>query len=231
MIPLKKGNSKSEYRKILTLFDQILTAKPVNREFLIRQFVHLARIHYYKSYSSFNITSPDNADWALGSSMLQSVVLLKYLENLKLLEGGRGMETDQLILPNDIKEYIQLLKYDESQTALFLLGYLVGQVGTAQTSKEFGVKSKAILNKLNFHGMSNLKVQRLVSEIFEKLKQYKVLKYNEKIFSDMKRLFDANLSNWRLSAHDNIYYILSGYSYQERRLYLNARKNEGSQQL
>ena len=51
------------------------------------------------------------------------------------------------------------------------------------------------------------------NEIFEKLEQYRVLSYNEGIFSVMKLLLDKNRGQWSLTPQENVYYILSGYAY------------------
>ncbi len=225
MIPLRvKGGSPVEYRKLLNLYDNILSDKPVDREFLINQFVKMAHIHHLENYRPYNFKkSPDNSRIAMAYGILQNIVFLKYLESLGLLKGGQGMNVDDLIIADDIKEYIRDLKFDESRTALFLLGYLIGEVAGAQK------ESNPVLNKINYQGMSKAKLQHLISEIFEKLKQYKVLNYNRKEFSDMKRLFDRQLDNWNLSAQDNVFYILSGYAYQVRRVNLKSKEKKAKE--
>ena len=114
-------------------------------------------------------------------------------------------------LPKDIKDYISEMSYDGPQSGLFLLGYLVGQIGIEQHTS--GGKKKPILNKINFMGMSLSRLYRLSNEIFEKLEQYKVLSYNEGVFAATKALLDRNRRNWELTPQENVYYILSGYAY------------------
>lgn len=221
MFPLKvSGGSPVDYRKLLNLYDDILCDKPIDKRFLINQFVKMAHVHHTKNYRPYNIKKPANSEITLVHGVLQNVVFLKYLENLGLLKGGQGMNVDDLIIADDMKEYIKSLGFDESQTALFLMGYLIGEIAGAQK------ESNPILNKINYQGMPKTKVQRLVSEVFEKLKQYKVLNYNKKGFSDMKRLFDRQLNNWELSPQDNVFYILSGYAYQVRRVILKSKENK-----
>lgn len=116
-------------------------------------------------------------------------------------------------LPVDLKSYIDEMGYDSSQAGLFLLGYLIGQIGVEQHNASPESKKKPILNKLNFLGMSLPKIQRLSSDIFEKLNQYRILSYNERVFAAMKAFLDRNRSNWVLTPQENVYYILSGYAY------------------
>jgi CRISPR-associated protein Csh1 len=71
------------------------------------------------------------------------------------------------------------------------------------------------LDKIAFQGMNKNKLVMLTTEIFEKLKQYKVLGYdNEKIFAQFKMLLHKNIGDWKLNDVMNVFYILSGYSYR-----------------
>ena len=102
------------------------------------------------------------------------------------------------------------MDYNKAQTALFLLGRLIGEVGYRQGGKE------PILEKINYQGMDPRRILRLTNEVFEKLKQYKVLQYNKGIFSICKMLLDKEIEHWSLDDQENVFYILSGYSYRRR---------------
>ena len=123
-------------------------------------------------------------------------------------EVGEGM------LPKEIWNYwsdVVLYKDDEQKRALFLLGYLVGEIGSAQSGA--GHKKKPILNKVNFQGMGTDKLKMLSNDVFEKLKQYDKLQYNENIHSTLKLLMDGNIEQWKLSNQENVFYVLSGYAF------------------
>lgn len=217
MLPIRvSSGSPVEYRKILDLYDNILSAKPVNRNFLIEKFVKMARIHHQGNYGPFNINNPNNP-LALVNGIIQNMALLKYLESLNLVEGGKEMNVADLVIASEMQDYIKDMSFSEEQSSLFLLGYLIGEVAR---------KQKAILNKINFQGMSDTKVKRLTSEILEKLNQYDVYKFNRPVYAEMKRLFDKNYNDWNLSVQDNVFYILSGYAYQVRKLYLLSKNKE-----
>ena len=113
---------------------------------------------------------------------------------------------------DEFNDFIKEMRYDEQQTAMFLLGTLIGEIGNVQYGRsEDG--NKPILNKLNFNGIDRSKIIRLVKDVFNKLNQEKIRKYNELTFFEMKRLLDKNLDNWKLSKDENLFYILSGYSF------------------
>jgi CRISPR-associated protein Csh1 len=145
--------------------------------------------------------------------MLQANLCILYLAILDNLQGGEPMSTENLTLSDDLKEYIEVVKYGEQETAMFLLGYLVAEVARAQYKE--GLSRKPILDKIAFQGMNKNKLVMLTTEIFEKLKQYKVLGYdNEKIFAQFKMLLHKNIGDWKLNDVMNVFYILSGYSYR-----------------
>ena len=117
------------------------------------------------------------------------------------------MNTDKLTLSDDLKEYIEEVKYSEQETAMFLLGYMIAEVASAQYKEK--LSRKPILDKIAYQGMNKNRIIMLTAEIFEKLKQYKVLKYNEGIFAQYKMLLDQNIDDWKLSDIMNVFYILS----------------------
>lgn len=137
------------------------------------------------------------------------------------------MDTSDLKVKDDIKDYILEMEYDEQQSAMFLLGYLIGEIGNAQY-KRMGEDRKPILNKLNFGGIDKNKIIRLTNDIFNKLVQEKIRKYNEVTFSECKRLLDLNKDSWKLNKQENLFYILSGYGYDTTRAMLNkgGKENE-----
>jgi len=113
--------------------------------------------------------------------------------------------------------------YNEQQTSLFLLGNIIGAIGNAQYKRSSDGK-KPILNKLNFNGMDKSKLVRLSNEIFNKLRQEKILPYNEMIYGKFKELFDKNRDSWNLNKDENLFYILSGYGYCTNKAIMGERK-------
>ncbi|MEM3466748.1 MAG: TM1802 family CRISPR-associated protein, partial [Candidatus Jordarchaeales archaeon] len=76
-----------------------------------------------------------------------------------------------------------------------------------------GDEKKAVLNKINFEGMSAERVKLLANYVLEGLRNYKVLNdRNEATYACMKMMLDRNLDALR-NPIDNVFYILSGYAY------------------
>jgi CRISPR-associated protein Csh1 len=92
---------------------------------------------------------------------------------------------------------------------------ILNNVGFAQVKKEH--KTKPILGKLNYNGMNAQAIKRLRIDLFEKCKQYDILKYNEGNFSKFTDLFkDAAEDQWdrRMKPAEALFYLLSGYSFR-----------------
>lgn len=206
-VKLNKKGEVQDFRKLLQLYDSIFKGIKIKKEILITNFLNMIKIHYFDKDGQFNI-SPKNF---FSRDIIQSHMLIKYLENINCLEEGKGMDLDSLVLDDEIKNYMEEMRYSEQEASMFLLGYLVSQVGNKQRMEREG--KKPILNKINFNSMDINKIKRLSNEIPEKLRQNKVLRYNEKQYFAHKTLMDKHRHNWELSKQDNLYYILSGYAY------------------
>lgn len=212
-----------DYRKVLEFYDSLFSGRIISYEFLIRQFVELAQVYRFEKFESYNVGKPENPDIGLIYAMIEANLLLLYLKKLNILKGGDSIEKDKMNLGDkEIEEYVREMGYSEPKVAVFLLGYLIGEVGNAQFKKG---KTKPILNKITYQGMNAGKIMRLANEIFEKLKQYDKLSYNEKRFAEMKKLLDRHIENWELSDQENVFYVLSGYAYNTYRA-IESKKDE-----
>ncbi len=115
------------------------------------------------------------------------------------------------VLEKDYIEYIKTCSFGEMETALFLLGVVIGKIGSIQYNS---YKYKPILEKVNFNGMDKEKLINLYNEVLEKMKQLEIYGNYEVIYSLSKQLFDKNFKNWNLKSYENTYYILSGYAFE-----------------
>ncbi|HID55467.1 TPA: TIGR02556 family CRISPR-associated protein, partial [Candidatus Poribacteria bacterium] len=213
LFPARKG--VQPIREMLEVYDALFTGKPLSAAFLRRNFIEVARMYHHESFGAYIHKPPDDSiDKALTRFLIQSQLFLKYLEGLRMLDDKRREKPMPDLfqdLEPDLKRYLEEMGYDGPRSSLFLLGYLVGQVGNAQASISRGENvKKPILNKINFMGMPLSKVMRLTNEIFEKLDQYRKLdRFTEVVFSIMKELMDECKEEWDLTPQDNVYYILS----------------------
>jgi CRISPR-associated protein Csh1 len=215
-IPIKgEEGSYSGFSKYLDIIDAIFSDKIVNYNFLINQFTEAIRIIKFERIG-YNIgIAQDFTDKIIQLNFLLLLFIkLKILggidlggkSNASIDEAGEGIPKEILSYWNDVTLY-----GEEQKRALFLLGYLVGEIGNAQRAT--GHKTKPILDKINFQGMGVDKLIRLSNDILEKLKQYDKLQYNEDTYSVLKSLLDNNIANWSLSNHENVFYSLSGYAF------------------
>ncbi|WP_084062132.1 TIGR02556 family CRISPR-associated protein [Desulfofundulus thermosubterraneus] len=218
LIPISEGQRGAEHKKLLYTYEALLGEQPVNYHFLIRQFVALAAIFQTGRFAGTNILPPQAGyeELEMGRRVLQANLLLKLLREENLLEGGWPLPgvCELEGLNGAMQDYLREMDYNGPATALFLLGYLMNQVGREQA--EAGYKQKPVLEKLNYAGMLWSKVMRLSNMVFDQLRQYDILRYNEGLFAIMKKLFDAHREQWPFSPEENVFYILSGYAYATR---------------
>lgn len=220
LFPLKENQGQlMEYRKLLQLYDAIFAEKPVERRIIVTKLLELAKVYRFGQTKAYQLSEPlgGNEDYAMITGLLKGLLLLKYLEMAHVLRGGEAMDVSLLSIEDALKDFILDMGYSESQTSLILLGMLVNQV--ARKQYDHNLTSKPILDKLNYQGMNLGKLQRLSTDVFAKLKQYKALySVNEKMYADHTMLLHKNLARWDLSDQENVFYILSGYALGTRRL-------------
>lgn len=232
-VPIRVKDGKAlQYKELISTYEAIFLGTSINRQSFISKILECVNIIYY-SKKSYNI-NPDTEKMYL--MILKGVLLLKFLEKLGCIEEVSSMDTSALNVKDDVKQYIQNVGYNEQQTAMFLLGCLIGEVGNAQykrmpkTKNETAVETKKpILNKLNYSGMDKGRIVRLSNEIINKLRQEKILNAgNEIIYNEYRKLFDANISAWKLNKSENLFYILSGYAYSTTRPIYISKENGGN---
>lgn len=226
-IPVKKGKkgNYSGFSRYLDIIDDVFSDKNVDYIFLINQFTETIRIIKFKR-EGYNIWV--NNDFT--NKILQLNFMLLFFKKLGILRGVNMNETEmsninisgmEYMLPKGILDYWKDIKIygDDSKKALFLLGYLIGEIGNAQSVKEY--KNKPILNKITFQGMGIEKLRQLTIDVLEKLRQNKSRdgktlfehKTNEDIYSVLKILIDNKIFEWNLSNQENVFYTLSGYGF------------------
>lgn len=216
LIPMKEQRrDNQEKKKILMVYEALLSYKPIDYQWLINQLVLLAKIYYFGQYETYQFSSPKKGetDLAFVQVLLQAQLLLHLLKEMECLKGVTYVDSIELQLNNEqMVDYIKTMNYSEAQTAMFLLGVLVASIAVEQ---QRNISNKAVLNKINFQGMNKTKLQMFSVDIFEKLKQYKLLNsINETIYAEHKRLLDSVLGRWPLSDREAVFFLLSGYAYK-----------------
>lgn len=202
------GNNDRAYSRFLDLIDAIFASRSIDYSSLIDQYTELLRIIVHER-GGYNISSTRS----LETKALQLNFALAFFRELHLLRG-LTMEKDSVIgsVPVEIKKFWEDIGvYDDPRKTAFLLGYMIGGIGNKQWKS--GHKNKPILNKINFEGMNVQAIIRLTNEVFEKMVQYKILRLYESLFYQYKKMIDMYSHGWSLSNQENVFYILSGYSF------------------
>ncbi len=211
IIPLRvSGGKLFDAVKVVSLFNSILSQIPIDWKSFVGDFVLGAKIHFFGT-GGYQISK--KVSGSAFNEMDMVSYLLRTHHFIRFLSGGGDMERFSFLddIGGDIKEYIQTLGLDEEAAALFLLGYLIGEIGVRQY-RDYG--HKPVLNKINFQGMDQGRLLVLFNEVMEKLHQMKLYGGVEKIYNESKKLVDKNLRNWSKSPQENVYYLLSGYAYR-----------------
>jgi CRISPR-associated protein Csh1 len=130
-------------------------------------------------------------------------VMEQVFQNEKIEESIRRME-----------QFIQEQGFNREARGLFYLGALLHRVALAQYSK--GHKSKPILKKINFQGMKPQDMQRLIADLMEKLIQYRrMTAFTDALMSKYFAYYGLIRDNSvaELNELQNVFFLLSGYSY------------------
>lgn len=219
MTPIRLKNSEPmEYRSLLQMYDAIFNKQPVKKDEFIKGAVSCSKIQYFHE-EGYNIKK----EYPIENTILAANFCIKFLQYMTCIKEENGMDVDGLRVNENIKSYVSNMGYKDEECAMFLLGCLIGEVGNAQY-RRMGEDKKPVLNKLNFGGIDKSKIVRLSNEVFNKLVQEKIRKYNEVTYAECKKLIDININSWKLNKHENLFYILSGYSYATEKAMLNGGK-------
>ena len=229
IVPLRYSSNDHkilEIPKIMELFSRILEGREIDRDFLIFEFWKGTNAKFYRNKSYHIVGNSDNTENEMVRYVLRSHQLFILLKKLNILGGKTMIINDIFIsdLPQEFKEYIKEVGFGEEEISLFLLGTIIGDIGSRQAR----YRSKPILNKINFQGMSITKLKILFNEIYEKMIQEKMLfPDKERIYSLAHKLFDQNIKTWSLKPYENVYYLLSGYAFKTA---LNIRSGGSNEQ-
>jgi len=226
LMPVRKSGTNVLSKPVLEFYATLMDGGLVGRRDLVDGFVELANVYRFGNHASYQISEPPDADYALVRYVAHTNLLLGYLRSLGQLKE-EDVRMDYLrdlreTLSDEQSGYLERLHYTEEQAALYLLGTLVAEIANAQWRLGPGGRNgdKTILNKINYGGMTVSRAQRLATDLFDKLTQYRdrnrrplLQGRNEVIFAQAQALLTQHRDDWSLDAAQNVYYILSGYSH------------------
>lgn len=213
IFPLSKVSGEVKVKPLIELFDAMLRNTFYPKEYILERALLYVRVHRFGSHGKYNIreVAGEERDEKICRGLLLYNSLLKFLMELEVVYVEKRVELLALEgVDKSIAGFCNEQGYTDWQIGLFLLGLLVGKIGTEQFKK--GDKKKSILDKIDFDGMSAEKVKWLTNIVLEGLRNYRILEHNETIYSQAKKLIDKTI-NYLKDPVDNTFYILSGYAY------------------
>ncbi|MEM2842160.1 MAG: TM1802 family CRISPR-associated protein, partial [Thermoproteota archaeon] len=146
IFPLRKSRTELvEWKPIVELFNSILSETSYPKENLIAKAILFAKIQRYGTWEGYNIRPPKSKDVEMCIGLLKYNLLIIALNSIGVLQMESGRMNRGIIPDRDIESFLSLQGYDEVQSALFLLGVLVGKIGVEQY--KMGDEKKSVLDK------------------------------------------------------------------------------------
>jgi CRISPR-associated protein Csh1 len=185
----------------------------------------------------------EKADFYISHITMKYICLIHTFQTLRLLErepfdsfkevAHLTTEGDKRDLISDAEQFLESNGFKPEQRSLFYLGALVNKIGLAQYHKKH--RTKPILNKIQYQGMSRNEVLRLYHDVWEKVTQY-ARGENPVWMLDCERLaerfhFYAGMvvpKEWA-SEQQNVFFIMSGYAFMVR-YYTNQELQESHEE-
>jgi len=239
MVPVRLNNKgvQLDIHRVLSLYRVILAGEKVSRHVLYSYAVEalekgmnqLAKSEL-DNYYNLNLTRyrGNKEDFFIRDLMMRYLALLQTCSELELLyEDNRyhynrkgGDRVSQIETASEkvnegvsrMESFLDEQEFSSEARALFFLGAITNRVAIAQMQKEH--KSKPILKKIQFQGMTLREVQQLYNDVVEKLRQYdKMTLFAEAMMNRFHYYFGTVEKKWPLSEQANVFYIMSGYAY------------------
>ncbi len=238
-LPLRRSRGGPVVRPALTLTRQLLQHEPIDLSSLHADFLEGVRAIVSRHLGYWVVPSqweqrtpgPDEVDRTVRRFVARTLALRLIAHEVGCVElGGVNVDTG---IPELYRSAMLGLKLNEQEQSLFLLGVLVARVASEQyRSDESG--TKPILEKLNYTGMSLPRVSVFATELFDKLRQYRLLSgpgaaENELLYAEALQRLTRHRDRWQLTDAENVYFILAGYSYETGRI-IRAGKEKAKEQ-
>ncbi|PWI57010.1 type I-B CRISPR-associated protein Cas8b/Csh1 [Sulfoacidibacillus thermotolerans] len=244
LIPVSRSNKTQEYRRVLQVFDAILTGQPVSYKLLMQSFAKLIEIRRFGRYDATNVEEP-KAGYELArltDDVLMANIVLFSLQDLGQLATDSPMkrrdghlDTNHDVVNEKVNPemFLETVGYKASHEALFWLGAAIASVATAQQKN--GLDTMPVLEKINYRGMNAGDVVRLVGKIEDAFRQYKLFGSGADTLFRMHTAFAAALDTaasplrWKkeysMTDEEAVFYILSGFAVKRKEILSHRRKD------
>lgn len=250
LIPVKKNknNEQLDVGRVLSLYKAVLSGEKINHKVLF-QYACEALDKGLKQLSKSEIDNYTNMglfdyingreDLFIQKLMLSYIILIKTCQQLNLLDRSVfKFIKEEDIMDNfntssekvnkwisELESFLNKQGLCNAERAMFYLGILINRVALAQIEKNH--KTKPILKKIQMQGMSLNEVKWLYNDVVEKLIQYdKMTIFTEAVMNRFNYYYSLSNKSWPLDEHENVFYIMAGYSYLVGAKPLDVTKEE-----
>ena len=223
-LPIRRSKGGPVIRPALTLTRQLLQQEPIDLTALHAAFLEGVRairsVHagYWIVPQRWADRSPssEEVDRAMRAYLARTLALRLITREVGCTTFGG--DPVGVLVPDPYRTAMQELGLSEQEQSLFLLGVLLARVASEQYRSDES-KTKPVLEKLNYTGMSLPRVTSFASELFDKLRQYRLLSggraaENELLFAEAVQQLTRHRSRWSLTDAENVYFLLAGYAYE-----------------
>ncbi|AWR98645.1 TM1802 family CRISPR-associated protein [Metallosphaera hakonensis] len=200
--PIKESSRGVIATPFLDIMSSILEGYSLDRTYVLSSFLQVM-----KCVRTGTCQNSLSMKLSLEKASLISTGFIRLLEQLSDMSLTQTSK-DSI---SDPKEYAESLGLTKGKKGLFLLGVVTASVGTAQWKK--GDKKKAVLDRIDFEGMDLSDVRVYASRLMESLRDYNILKYNEGLLGEAVSMINEDKESLS-SPEENVFWILSGYSWR-----------------
>jgi len=176
------------------------------------------------NYENLNLSyyREGKEDFFIKNLIMSYLVLFRVLGQLELLERPILINKRRVNMADDQKkqssvetmeDFLEQQGFSKEARALFYLGALVNRVALKQAGK--GHKTKPVLNKVNYQGMSRRDILRLYEDVLDLIRHYYegIPLYIGQYVERFHYYFGSLEKAWPLNEQENVFYIMSGYAY------------------
>lgn len=238
-LPIRRSEGRPVIRPALTLTRQLLQQEPIDLADLHAAFVEgvrairSAHTGYWLVSQQWKDRSPssEEVDRVMRAYLARTLALRLIVREVGCTSFGGAAVS--VLVPESYRTAMRELGLSEQEQSLFLLGVLLARVATEQYRSDQS-RTKPILEKLNYSGMSLPRVIVFANELFDKLRQYRLLSgeyaaENEVLFAEAIQQLTRHRSHWPLTDAENVYFVLAGYAYETGRMIRRGRDKSAAE--
>lgn len=238
-LPIRRSEGRPVIRPALILTRQLLQQEPIALTSLHAAFMEGVRAirgthtGYWLVWREWADRSPsaEEVDRVLRAYLGRTLALRLVTREVGCTSFGGASVS--MSVPEPYRTVMRELGLSEQEQSLFLLGVLLARVASEQYRSDQS-KTKPVLEKLNYTGMSLPRMTVFVNELFDKLRQYRLLSgdyaaENELLFAEAVQGITRYRSQWPLTDAENVYFVLAGYAYETGRMIRRGRDKSAAE--